>query len=121
MLFRSGVYQDVWQLAGTSSADLLHGHVVGSVGTLVYVSGFFQGMANFPIGGSKTSAGGLDLFLMALDTAPPLARALATTSTGAGSADSISVESRSVDDALSSLHYDYLDDLVVTFKRKKGT
>ena len=104
-------------MAGTSSADYLHSHVVGSVGTLVYVSGFFGGTANFPAGGSKTSAGGADLFLMALETAPPLARALASTSTGASSADSIPVESSSVDAALLSLHYDYLDDLVVTRKR----
>ena len=28
-------------MGGTNSADLLHGHVVGSVGTSVYVAGFF--------------------------------------------------------------------------------
>ncbi len=72
----TGAYQDVWKMAGTTSADLLHGHVVGSVGTSVYVAGFFRGTANFPTGVSKTSAGGLDIYLIALDTAlPPVSNA----------------------------------------------
>ena len=79
-------------MGGTNSADLLHGHVVGSVGTSVYVAGFFYGTANFPTGVSKTSAGGADIFLMALDTTPPPAPALASISTRAGSLDSSSFD-----------------------------
>lgn len=118
----TGNYQDVWQMAGTNSADYLHSHVVGSVGTLVYVSGFFGGAANFPTGVSKTSAGGADIFLMALETAPPPPPplALASTSTGARSAKNSSVESSSVDAALLSLLHDDLEDLVATRKRKKA-
>ena len=109
-------------MAGTNSADYLHSHVVGSVGTSVYVSGFYSGSANFPTGVSKTSAGGLDIFLMALDTAPPLAPALASASTGVRSSDfSISTaEVSTVDAALLSLLQNDLDDLVVTLKRKKA-
>ena len=107
-------------MAGTNSADYLHSHVVGSVGTLVYVSGFFGGAANFPTGVSKTSAGGADIFLMALETAPPPPLALASTSTGARSVESGSVKSSSVDAALLSLLHDDLEDLVATRKRKKA-
>ena len=118
----SGAYQQVWQMGGTGR---LWSRVAGTFGSSVYVAGYFRGTANFPTGGSLTSAGGYDIFLMALDDptlAPPPAPApaLASTSTGARSAKSSSVESSSVDAALLSLLHDDLEDLVATRKRKKG-
>ena len=114
---QSGAYQDLWQMGGTGR---LWSRVVGSIGSSVYVAGYFSGTANFPTGGSLTSAGGYDIFLMALDDptlAPPPAPAPALSSTSTGAR---SVESSSVDAALLSLLHDDLEDLVATRKRKKA-
>lgn len=61
---QTGAYQQIWQ---TSSTGATWSHVAGTYGTSVYVAGYFGGTANFPTGQSLTSAGGSDIFLMALE------------------------------------------------------
>ena len=65
----SGDYQQVWRMGGTGS-DRARG--VSVYGATVYISGYFSGVADFPTGGTLTSSGANDIFLMALDqTASP--------------------------------------------------
>ena len=89
-------FEEVWSVRGTNIAaaspyavgQTLDGHKA------VYVSGTFKGTAQFPTGptastdGTPTSAGGPDIFLMALDqadTAP--AAPLYSTATSSSSND----------------------------------
>ncbi len=62
----SGDYQQVTRMGGTGYT---RARVLGLRGTTLYVSGFFEAVANFPTGGTLTSSGGKDIFLMALDQA----------------------------------------------------
>lgn len=64
-----GDYQQVWQMGGTGT---IWSRVAGTAGSSVYVGGYFSGTANFPTGQALTSAGGSNIFLMALEdpTAP---------------------------------------------------
>jgi hypothetical protein len=60
---------------------VIHSIVDGAPHTTLYVSGSFQHTASFPTGGSLTSAGDKDIFLMALDQSDPVPTAqLSTTS-----------------------------------------
>ena len=114
----SGAYQQVWQMVGT---DWIRSYVVGTAGSSVYVAGYFRGTANFPTGGTLTSAGGFDIYLMALeDPAPPPVpvSALRAAATATSNGDP-NASSSSVDAALLSILYD-LDDSA-TRKRKKGS
>ncbi len=60
----SGDYQQVTRMGGTGND---RARVLGLQGTTLYVSGFFEAVADFPTGGTLTSSGGLDIFLMAFD------------------------------------------------------
>jgi hypothetical protein len=61
----AGNYQNAWRMGG-SLADG-GAKPVGVVAGVIYVTGRFQAQADFPTGGSLTSKGSLDVFLMALD------------------------------------------------------
>ena len=62
----TGDYQQVWRMGGTGYD---RARVLGLRGTTLYVSGFFEAVADFPTGGTLTSSGGKDIFLMAFDQA----------------------------------------------------
>ena len=62
----SGDYQQVWRMGGTG---IDRARVLGLRGTTLYVSGFFEAVADFPTGGTLTSSGASDIFLMAFDQA----------------------------------------------------
>lgn len=72
----SGDYQQVWRMGGTGN-DRARG--VSVHGTTVYVSGYFLAVADFPTGGTLTSSGVQDIFLMALDQTASPAPLLLTT------------------------------------------
>ncbi len=65
----AGNYLSAWQAAGAGYEGGVH--PLGVAGGTVFAAGRFQQTAAFPTGGSLTSNGGSDLYLMALDTAPP--------------------------------------------------
>lgn len=62
----AGDYQQVWRIGGTG---IDRARVIGLRGTTLYVSGFFEAVADFPTGGTLTSSGDKDIFLMAFDQA----------------------------------------------------
>ncbi len=77
----NGGYLNAWRM-GSSSMD---GGIkpIGIIGSTIYVTGRFEGTADFPTGGTLTSYGNSDGFLMAFDEAPlaistPLSDALDT-------------------------------------------
>jgi len=72
----SGNYLNAWRM-GSAVGDG-GAKPVGIIGSTVYVAGRFEGIADFPTGGTLTSYGSADGFLMALDEAtPPLSPLLA--------------------------------------------
>jgi hypothetical protein len=82
----AGIFAEAWRLGGTGDdnagiAGVTHGIVDGAPHTTLYVWGHFYFTADFPTGGTLTSAGDKDIFHMALDQADPVsAEPTATTS-----------------------------------------
>jgi hypothetical protein len=80
----SGDYQQVWRMGGTGGDKA---RVIGIVGTTVYVAGNFEATANFPTGGTLTSAGETDIFLMAFDESAPLSSVTSSSSSSGSTAE----------------------------------
>ncbi len=60
-----GTYQNSWRMGGPGFDGSIR--PIGVRAGTVYTTGWFEGTATFPTGGSLTSQGASDLFLMALD------------------------------------------------------
>ncbi|HEY2414993.1 MAG TPA: Calx-beta domain-containing protein [Pirellulaceae bacterium] len=64
----TGAYQQVWQVSGPGMENA---RVEALIGGTLYLSGSFESTAAFPNGGTLTSQGGDDVFLMAFNLVPP--------------------------------------------------
>ncbi len=102
----TGVYQQAWQIGGTGND---RARPLGIVGTSISVAGSFEFTATFPTGGTLTSAGSQDIYLMSLDDAPAAPAPLTSRST---------LESNSGESAFLAILAEL--DNSTTFKRRKS-
>ncbi len=76
----SGNYLNAWRAGGTNEDGWIR--PIGLFGNTVKVAGHFQGVADFPTGGTLTSNGSTDIYVMALDQ--PAISPLLAAATGPG-------------------------------------
>jgi hypothetical protein len=89
-LAADGSYRNAWRMGGTGDDRARY---ICFAGTTAYVSGSFQAVADFPTGGSLTSQGDSDGFVMALDQATPQTATLSASPVASPTLQSASLSS----------------------------
>ena len=89
-----GNYMQVWTMGGPGSdiarpSGVIHSLVDGTPQTTLYVTGGFKETAAFPTGGSLTSAGENDVFLMAFEESVPLISGTSSSSSSGTTASDV--------------------------------